>query len=144
MTTVYLALKREHSKTATLGQRIASWAIKARLVSQFSHGGIAVDGAMYHSTTGKGVHFLKPGELAPDEWDLFPVIADMEQVISRFAAVQGWRYDFLSLLAFAGIRARDSERFYCFELCWFLLTGEKPAGRVTPERLLLLLMKDGV
>ena len=138
---IYLALKRGPAKRATLGQRIASWAIKARLVSEFSHGGIAVDGAMYHSTTSKGVHYLKPGQWAPDEWDLFPVSADMEQVIARFAAVQGWRYDFLSLLAFVGIRARDSERFYCFELCHYLLTGEKPAGRVTPETLLLLAMR---
>ena len=136
---ISLALKRGPAKRATLGQRVAAWAIKARLASQFSHGGIAVDGVMYHSTTAHGVHFLKQGEWCPTEWDLFPVKADMEQVISRFVAVQGWPYDWLSLLAFVGIRARDSERLYCFELCHYLLTGEKPTGRVTPETLLLLI-----
>jgi hypothetical protein len=138
---ISLALKRTPSKTATFGQRGASKAIKARLVSQFSHGGIAVDGVLYHSTAAKGVHFLKQGEWCPTEWDLFPVKADMEQVISRFATVQGWLYDWLSLLAFVGIRARDSERLYCFELCHYLLTGEKPTGRVTPETLLLLALR---
>ena len=136
---ICLALKRGHSKRSTLGQRIASTVIKARLVSEFSHGGIAVDGVMHHSTTAHGVHCLRPGEWAPDEWELFPINAELALVISRYTAVQGWRYDWLSLLAFVGIRARDSQRLYCFELCHYLLTGEKPTGRVTPETLLLLI-----
>lgn len=146
-----LALRRNPSEHATRWQRFACWVIKARLVSQFSHGGIVINGTLYHSTAAHGPHSLSPGEWTPERWDLFDIGGDDQRAIAEFQAActppQGWwqrvwwritkGYDTFSLLAFVGLAVRVSWLHYCFELADRMRTGKKPRGRVTPETLLV-------
>ena len=64
-----------------------------------------------------------------------------DDVIHTFNREKGKGYDWFSLLAFALLPARDSRRWYCYELAYYLITGEKPKDRVTPEDLLVLCKK---
>lgn len=147
-----LALRKDPPVGATLWQRFSCWVIRARLVSQYSHGGIVIDGALYHITSFGGAHVLQPGQWSPARWDLVDVGGDDTQAVELFRRVQAppkapmrrliWRmvngYDWFSLLAFAGPPVRVSWLRYCFELCWLMRTGEEPSRRVTPEALLFL------
>jgi hypothetical protein len=131
-----LALKKTASTNATLTQRMTSWVIKARLVSQYCHGGIVVDGDLYEANTEKGLAVHPKGTWSPERWDLFNLEGDDQQVLRAFAQYQGAAYDWLSLLAFIGLRVRDSSRLYCYEWCWIAQTGDMPTWRITPELLL--------
>lgn len=131
-----LALRRDAPAGAAWPQRFFCWLIRARLVSQYCHGGIVIDGCLYHATSANGLHCLKPGEWAPENWDLIGVGADRETAWRMWLRYGGAKYDWFSLLAFVGLRTRDSERMYCFEWCWMAITGENPGFRVTPEMLL--------
>jgi hypothetical protein len=125
--------------------------IKTRLVSLFCHGGIVIDGVLYHSTLARGPHKMQPGEWSPDKWDLRDVGGDDAQAIAEFEAActppEGWwkrlwwkitkGYDLFSLLAFVGPGVRVSWMHYCFELCYRMMTGRKPTSRITAEILLL-------
>ncbi|MEN9885471.1 MAG: Permuted papain-like amidase enzyme YaeF/YiiX, family [Pseudomonadota bacterium] len=132
-----LALRKDPPKGATLWQRFACWIIKVRLVSHFCHGGIVIDGCLYHSTSARGLHVLKPGEWNPDNWHLIEVSADRDAAWRMWVRHAGAAYDWLSLLAFVGFRVRDSSRLYCFEWCWAAMTGVVPSFRVTPEMLIM-------
>lgn len=137
-----LALKKTPQADATLIQRLSSWAIKAQLVSKYSHGGIVINGAMYHSTSARGLHRLAPGEWTPESWDIFDVEGFDEVALALFDKHQGAAYDWLSLLAFVRIRgARDASKMYCFEWCWLAMTLHVNDERVTPEMLLTWLRK---
>lgn len=131
-----LALKKTPASDATRLDRLTSWVIKMRLVSQYSHGGVVVDGHLYQSNSSHGLHEIRAGEWSPERWDLFEVPGDDASVLSAYARLKGADYDWWSLLAFVGLRIRDASRLYCFEWCWIAQTGLSPTGRITPEMLL--------
>lgn len=131
-----LALRKDAPTNATLWQRFACWAIRARLVSQYSHGGIVIKGALYHATSANGLHKLEAGEWSPENWDLFDIGGDNRAALALFEKLKGVKYDWFSLLAFVGIRAHDTNKFYCFEWCYYARTLASPDVRITPEILL--------
>jgi len=137
-----LALRHTLSADAPALHRLAAACIETRLVTQFAHGGIIVGDQLLHATATGGVHRL-PASVASD-WTLIDLGTEHDaRALELFAAVEGAGYDWVSLLAFVVAPATDRHRWYCFELCWLLMTGEPPRGRVTPERLLLLAMRMG-
>lgn len=136
---IYLALKRTAAKDAGIFARIAAWLIKARLVSQYCHGGI-IDGALLlHSTPADGLHAT--GDFDQDYWEIYPIDTLSEDIQARFELFEYAPYDWVSLLAFVGIKSSDSNRMYCYEWCWYALTGDKPDKRITPEMLLALIAR---
>lgn len=136
MSTVYLALRRSKN-TDSLASRLFGLLVRVRLVTQYPHGGIVVDGELMHATFDKGLHSVP---FVGGSWELFEVPSITASVVrSRFNALKGAEYDAVSLLAFLlPWRVRDSKRLYCFEWCWLAVTGQNPSGRVTPEKLLNL------
>ena len=134
-----LALRKGPTNPAW-NHRLAAWLIRNRLVSRYSHGGIVIDGDLYHATATHGVNVeLFTGG---PEWDVFDIGGNDAEAVKLFGERMGSGYDWFSLLAFALIPARDSRRWYCFELCYLLMTGKNPTERVTPEDLLLLALKN--
>ena len=146
-----IALRRDPPSNANWLGRLFSWVIKTRLVSLFCHGGIVIDGVLYHSNFARGPHKMQPGEWNPDKWDLIDYGGDDAQAIVEFEAActppEGWwrkfwwkitkGYDVFSLLAFVGPGVRVAWLHYCFELCYRMMTGRKPTSRITAEILLL-------
>ena len=139
-----LALRKDAPAGASLLQRFFCWVIKARLVSQYCHGGIVIDGVLYHSTSTLGLHKLDAVAWTPKSWDLIDIGGDDAVALSIFTRHEGAAYDWFSLLAFVGLRARDRDRMYCFEWCWLAQTGELPTFRVTPEMLTTFALGDRV
>ena len=137
-----LALRKTAASNATGLDRAACQVIKARLVSQYCHGAIAVDGHLYQAAPSYGLHTLRPDEWSPEKWELFDVNANADTVLELFNVYKGADYDWLSLLAFVGLRVRDASRFYCFEWCWLAMTGQTPTFRVTPEMLIALAYRN--
>lgn len=145
-----LALRSDAPVGANWLQRLFCWLIRNRLVSMWCHGGIVIDGVLYHSTILRGPHTLQPGEWAPTHWDLFDMGGDDDKARELFAiACQPpenkfariiWKftkgYDIFSLIAFVGPNIRVSWLHYCFELCHLMYTGTFPVKRITPEILL--------
>ena len=145
-----LALKKEHSVNATTPQKVFSNLIKARLVSEYSHSGVVIDGVLYHVTGSKGYDKAQPGEWDPAKWDVNDIGGDDGRAKSEFEKASTppeggfkrfvWKllkgYDWFSLVAFVGPLVRVSWLNYCFELSFRMITGEKPTFRVTTERLL--------
>lgn len=129
-----LALRSQYAADASWLDRRANDVIRARLVTRYPHAGIVIGDTLYHSTAKRGVHSLK--DWTPERWDLIECGGDDAKALEVFAQLDGGRYDWLSLLAFVGIKARDSKASYCFELCHHMMTGEHPTDRVTPENLL--------
>jgi hypothetical protein len=137
-----LALRREAATDATVLQRAACAVIRARLVSDFCHGGIVIDGDLYHATATHGVHKVPAGEWTPERWDLFDVGNSRDEVgRALFEANKGMKYDWFSLLAFVGLRVRDASHVYCFEWCYWVMTGKVPTERVTAETLLIFALE---
>lgn len=140
---MYLALRTSPPSGASLLEKISCNIIKGRLVSDYSHGGIVINGVLYHSTYKKGLHSLNLRDWTPERWDLFllPYNADVEsRVLELFKRLKGSKYDWPALLSFIGAGDRWDQKckFYCFEWCWLALTGAFPQGKVTPEKLLKL------
>jgi hypothetical protein len=147
---VKLALRRSAPVDATAWQRFTSWIIRARLVSQYSHAGIVINGTLYHITAKHGAHELGPDEWSPQRWDVIDIGGDDALAIEIFRRVQAgpqgrlqrwvWRlvrgYDWFSLLAFVGPPVRVGWLRYCFELCWLMRMQQEPTDRITPELLL--------
>jgi len=146
-----IALRRDAAKDATAIQRLFCTLIKVRLVSQFCHGGIVIDGALYHITGSHGAQVLQPGNWTPESWLLFEVGGDDGKAIELFNDLREAPlglfqraiykltkgYDWFSLLAFVGPMVRVSWLQYCFELCWLMSRGSSPTFRVTPEMLIM-------
>jgi hypothetical protein len=111
-----------------------------RLVTHYPHSGIVIGDQLQHTNLSRGVH---AETFIPVGWDLFDVPGgDDELTWDRFQSVIGLPYDVFSQLAFIiPNSASDSSRLYCFELTWFLLTGQMPRRRVTPEDLLAFIAK---
>ena len=151
-----IALRRDSASDATPIQRLFSKLIKVRLVSQFCHGGVVIDGTLYHITGLHGAHSLAPGEWSPGNWQLVDVGGDDARAVALFndfcKPLQGWfkrcvykltkGYDWFSLLAFVGPMVRVGWLLYCFELCWLMSKGESPDFRVTPELLIMEAIHD--
>jgi hypothetical protein len=111
-----------------------------RLVTHYPHSGIVIGDQLLHTNLSAGVH---NETFIPQGWDLFDVPGgDDELAWDRFRFAFGMPYDIFSQFAFViPNSARDSKRLYCYELTWFLLTGEMPKQRITPEDLLALISK---
>lgn len=145
-----IALRREAASGATASQIFFCNVIKTRLVSQFCHGGIVIDGVLYHTTANKGTHKVEAGDWNPDKWFIVEIGGDDEKAKlifeklrlppkSKFKSVI-WKllngYDWFSLLAFVGPFVRVGWLNYCFETCWAMYKAETPTFKVTPELLL--------
>lgn len=133
-----LALKR--TPPSGLFQRFFYFLTKWRLLTDFPHAGIVVDGSVLHANLAFGLH-AEP--FSPEGWYVVEV-ADRFDVRAMFARHRDTPYDWFSLLAFVlPWRVRDSSRLYCYEWCWMAMTGESPSVRVTPEMLLALALLQG-
>jgi hypothetical protein len=133
-----LALRRDAASDATALQAFACKVIKARLVSQFCHGAIVVGDNLYHATGTHGLHMLTKDQWNPEKWFLIDLGEKQDaRVINLFEQIKGMPYDWFSLLAFAGLNAKDGNKLYCFEWCWWCIHGAPPDTRVTPEMLIL-------
>ena len=95
-----LALKRTPASNATLLHRIFAALTRWRLVSQYSHGGIVVNGYLIHATTRHGLT-IERFNPAHAGWDLFELGTQRDaEVELMFDALGAVKYDWLSLLAF--------------------------------------------
>lgn len=139
---VYLALKKVSPKGVF--QKIFWWLTKWRLLTQFPHAGVVIknnysEDGLLHTTVSCGVHSLSKNEYKNDDWLFVPVNISHSDVKNRYFNVLGAKYDWFSLFAFVlPFRFTKASWFYCYELAWFLLKGEIPTFRVTPEMLLEL------
>lgn len=139
MTTVYLALR--HRDPPGL-RGLFALGIRVRLVTGFPHAGVVAGPTLYHSTLADGVH-PQSAPTAADGWLLLPTTVSYEVAMQRIRQRLGLRYDLLSLAAFLlPWRVRDSMSDYCYEFVWFVLTGQKPTGRVTAEALAVLVAQQ--
>lgn len=137
--TVYLAL-RHRDPPGLMG--LFAGLIRWRLVTGFPHGGIVADATLFHATLAKGVHPLAAPSSA-DGWLLLPTAVPLDLAMERIGHRVGRLYDWLSLLAFVlPLQVRWSRADYCYEFCWYVLTGQKPTGRVTAEQLLALVAQQ--
>jgi hypothetical protein len=130
-----LALRSSLPHNAGWNEIAAARIIRARLVTDYPHAGIVIGDLLYHSTVKKGVHV---SSYTPPLWELIDVGGDDSLALKRFSERDGKPYDWLSLVNFVGIKARDSGRDYCYELCHYMMTGEVSKVKVTPETLLVL------
>lgn len=127
----YLALKR--AAPPGLLPRLFHWLTSARLLTAYPHAGIVRGGMLMHSNLANGLH-AEPFDARG--WELFQ-LPDNPAIEARFTDYAGTGYDWFSLLAFVlPWRVRDRSRMYCYEWCWFAMTGDHPSDRVTPEMLL--------
>ena len=144
-----LALKKSPASDAGAWDKALSWLIKARLASSYCHGGIVIDGDLYHVMPREGLCRVAAGDWSPQRWDLFDIprsgrgtACRAQTALALFKRFAGADYDWLSLLAFVGLPIRDHARFYCFEWCYLGITQRLPHGRVTPERLLSKVLRS--
>jgi hypothetical protein len=130
---VKLALK--HAPPKGFGKRAFHELTAYRLVTHYPHSGIVIGDQLLHTNLSRGVH---AETFIPVGWDLFDVPGgDDELAWDRFNFAFGMPYDIFSQLAFViPNSASDSNRLYCYELSWYLLTGVMPRRRVTAEDLL--------
>lgn len=131
---VYLAFKKQPATNANIIKRAANTVVKFRLVSQWGHGGIVVNGELLHVTTDAGLN--RETDWNPEKWDLYEISVDVDKVLQKFNEFKGTKYDWFSLLAFVGPKASDSSRLYCFEWMYLAVTQKNPNFRITPEILL--------
>lgn len=119
---------------------VAAWIIKTRLVTNYPHAGIVIGDRIYHATAANGVFdepFVNKGN-----WVLKEYGDDDAKAIEQYSQRKGRKYDWISLLAFAGVKVTDSSRDYCYELAYFMKTGKLAKNRVTVEMLLDLAIPD--
>lgn len=137
-----LAFRRTAADGANALKRAAAWLTRERLVSEYCHGGIVIDGLLYHVNADDNLHVTP---FSPEKWELFDVGDQYDPyALILFRQMEGTKYDWFSLLAFAIPHKsfRDSSRLYCFE--WMALAMGMPLdGRVTPEKLLAEALRRG-
>lgn len=133
--TVALALSNKNTPGIA---GLFSLATRARLVTQWPHAGIVLNGTLLHATLAGGLH--ASAFTGGSGWDLIDLPEQIApQAQGLFDKHKGAQYDAISLLAFLlPWRVSDSTRMYCYEWCWFAMSGQNPSWRVTPEQLLLL------
>lgn len=143
-----IALRRDAATNANALQRIFSALIKVRLVSQYCHGGMVIDGTLYQITAAHGLQEIGPGAWTPSRWRLIDIGGDDADALAEWHRIKtppaGWRgvvwrllkgYDHFGLLAFVGVPNTVAWLNYCFEVCW-RMAGHRVTGRVTPEMLI--------
>ena len=136
---VYLAL-RWQDPPGLLG--VFAKVIRWRLFTEYPHAGMVAGDPLFHTTLADGVH-PQPAPTAADGWLLLPAAVPLDLAMGRIGHRVGLPYDWVSLLAFAlPVSVRWSRADYCFEFCWYVLTGERPTGRVTAEQLLALVAQQ--
>ena len=139
MTTAILAL-RHRDPPGLLG--LFASLIRWRLVTGYPHGGIVAGATLYHATLADGVH-PQQAPTAADGWLLLPTTVPLDLAMERIGHRVGLPYDWASLLAFVlPVSVRWSKADYCFEFCWYVLTGQVPTGRVTAEQLAVLVAQQ--
>lgn len=137
-----LALRHTLPADAPRASRIGADVILARLVTQFSHGGVVIGSDLYHSNASHGVHVERSADLSG--YTLVDLGSDGDaRALALFAMVEGRSYDWVSLAAFIVPGVTDSQRWYCFELAWLLMTGTAPKQRITAETLLVEALSQG-
>ena len=122
--------------------------IRGMLASQWSHGVVVVDGKLYESVSLKNEHgkagvrsYPITDSIAAD-YVWFDIGGDDVAALTRYKEVQGFGYDYLSLISFLpALNARDSKRLYCWELV-LLMIGGYVKRRVTPEIILTFVLKN--
>jgi hypothetical protein len=122
------------------GTGVVSSLIRARLVSQYSHSALLINGGLYQSTPTRGVHVTTVDP--SDSWDWFEIPEHYaSEALNRFRGVVGRPYDLIGATAFIlPWRVGSTKNFYCHELCAYLLGLEvTKQSRVTPETLLKFL-----
>ena len=129
-----LGFKRGHGAHSTF--------IRAVLNSQWSHGVVVIDGVLYESVArknqhgGSGVRCYPITDTLAAEYVWFDIGGDDAAALARFKEVQGYGYDYLSLISFLpALNARDSKRLYCWELVLWMIGGYAKR-RVTAEIIL--------
>ena len=133
-----LALRRTAADSATWWQRIFAWATRVRLVSDYCHGGIVIDGLLYQVNAASGLHVTG---YDPEKWDLYDAPGNDDDALLLYRPWQHARYDYIGLLAFVTPWRFDrADRLYCFEWCALCL-GLSVECRITPERLLAAALK---
>lgn len=137
---MHLALKRTPASDATRAQRLFAALTRWRLVSRYSHGGIVLDGWLYHSALQHGGLSRERFDMATasDGWDFVDIGPERDRDMLRlFRDCWGTPYDLFGLLAFVLPGHYDDPRsLYCFEWC-ALAMGIPLRQRMTPELLLL-------
>lgn len=139
-----MKLALRHSLPADVSDlhRLTAALIEVRLVTDFAHAGVVIEGVLYHATGVDGVHAEADADLSG--YVLIDLGDELDAVaLARFAMVNGAAYDYVSLGAFVVAPVRDSQRWYCYELAFFLMTGRNPLVRVTPEVLILTALGMG-
>ena len=133
---------RKNPDSQPWNHKAAATVIRLRLVTEYPHAGIVIADTLYHATASGGVHAVP--FIGGENWRLIEAGGDDAAALDRFAQHDGAGYDFVSLLAFAMVTASDSRRWYCYEWCYFMMTGLKPGHRITPETLMDLVLGGGV
>jgi hypothetical protein len=135
-----LALRKGAAPDATSLGEFSAKAIKLRLVTNYPHSGIVIGETLFHATSRYGV-MAQPFD--PNNWAVFDIGGDDARAIELFKEQEGKWYDWISLFAFVMVNASDSQRWYCYELSYYMMTGKRPGDRVTPETLLVEAQKLG-
>jgi len=129
-----LALRKGAARDANAIGKFAARVIELRLVTEYPHSGIVIDGVLYHATSKHGVA-SEPFD--PVGWEVLDIGGDDQRALALFKEQEGRHYDYVSLLAFIMVNASDSQRWYCYELSYYMMTGTRPKDRMTAESLLL-------
>lgn len=131
------------------GRGIAAVVTRSVLRSRWSHAVLLDGDTLMESTALKGRHphagvrSYVPTAKELSEYSWYPVPEHLrDQALIVFAALTGKPYDFFSLLSFLPpIEARDSRRFYCYELVAAML-GVPTRWRYTVEDILEHLLNE--
>lgn len=144
-----LALRRSAATDATFTQKVAVKAIEARLVTEFPHAGIVIEGMLYHANSKNGLHKT---EFTPERWELIDLGTEGDEAALRlFADLEGTKYDWVELFDYTPLnwavdfvrlypdwKTELELRMYCYQWCYLAMTLKLPAERVTPETLLFV------
>jgi hypothetical protein len=121
--------------------------IRAVLNSQWSHGVVVIDGVLHESVAlknehgGSGVRCYPITDAIAADYVWIDIGGDDAAALARFKEVQGYGYDYLSLISFLPIfNVRDSKRMYCWELVLWMIGGYAK-WRVTAEIILTFVLR---
>lgn len=130
------------------GKNWHSTAIRTVLNSQWAHGVVVIDGVLYESVALKnehgkaGVRRYPITDAIAVDYVWFDVGGDDAAAVARFKEVEGYGYDYLSLVSFLpALNARDAKRLYCWELV-LCMVGGYAKWRVTAEIILTHILRN--
>jgi hypothetical protein len=143
-----LLLRKGPNPSSTWYEKLGAYTIMGRLVTDYPHAGIELNGILYHADAKHGLHDV-PLTNGIGTWLKIDLGADNDdKLIQLYNSRKGAKYDWLSLFAFTPLNwianklgktdIRYAKWIYCFEWCHEAITGEIPKGKVTPESLLVL------